>query len=138
MAKKEYGELKKRAMLAKQRLRMGYWQQLQEERERVLSKVGDSDANKRMVSEAQRARLKRDTISVINRAETREDEKLYERVCRILDEDEDVMNPIGRLIEHEEYDALDDGGRQRYILELSKKYRELKERYYAERLSKTC
>lgn len=138
MAKKEYGELKKRAMLAKQRLRMGYWQQLQEERERVLSKMGDSDANKRMVSEAQRARLKRDTISVINRAETREDEKLYERVCRILDEDEDVMNPIGRLIEHEEYDALDDGGRQRYILELSKKYRELKERYYAERLSKTC
>ena len=138
MAKKEYGELKKRAMLAKQRLRMGYWQQLQEERERVLSKVGDSDANKRMVSEAQRARLKRDTISVINRAETREDEKLYERVCRILDEDEDVMNPIGRLIEHEEYDALDDGGRQRYLLELSKKYRELKERYYAERLSKTC
>ena len=138
MAKKEYGELKKRAMLAKQRLRMGYWQQLKEERERVLSKVGDSDANKRMVSEAQRARLKRDTISVINGAEAREDEKLYERVCRILDDDEDVMNPIGRLIEHEEYDALDDGGRQRYILELSKKYRELKERYYAERLSKTC
>lgn len=138
MAKREYGELKKRAMLAKQRLRMGYWQQLKEERERVLSKMGDSEANKRLVSEAQRARLIRDTASIINRAQAGEDEKLYERVCRILDEDEDVINPIGRLIEHDEYDSLDDGGRQRYILELSKKYRELKERYYAERLSKTC
>ena len=138
MAKREYGELKKSAMLAKQRLRMGYWQQLKEERERVLSKMGDSEANKRLVSEAQRARLIRDTASIINRAQAGEDEKLYERVCRILDEDEDVINPIGRLIEHDEYDSLDDGGRQKYILELSKKYRELKERYYAERLSKTC
>ena len=138
MAKKEYSELKKRAMLAKQRMRMGYWEQLREERDRVLSKMGDNDENKRRVSEAQRARLQRDTDSVINRVQATEDEKLYERVCHILDENEDVTNPIGRLVEHAEFDVLDDGGKQRYILELSAKYRELKERYYAEKLSKTC
>ena len=40
--KKECSELKKRAMLAKQRMRMGYWQQLKAERERVLQEPSSS------------------------------------------------------------------------------------------------
>ena len=37
MAKqKDYGELKKRALLAKQRMKMGYWQQLLTEKENML------------------------------------------------------------------------------------------------------
>ena len=34
MAEKEYSELKKRALLAKQRLKMGYWQRMEEEKEK--------------------------------------------------------------------------------------------------------
>lgn len=136
--KKECSELKKRALLAKQRMRMGYWDQLKEERDRVLKEVGDSEENKYKISEYQRAKLKRDTDLVINKTQASVDEIMYEKVCRILDEDEDTMNPIGQLVDQEEYRRLDDGGRQRYILELSKKYREMKERYYGERIGKTC
>ena len=136
--KKECSESKKRAMLAKQRMRMGYWQQLKAERERVLQEVGESEENKFKVSEYQRAKLKRDTDLVINQPQAATDEVLYEKVCRILDADEDTMNPIGQLVDQDEFRRLDEGGRQRYILELSKKYRELKDRYYEERLSKTC
>lgn len=136
--KKEYSELKKRAMLAKQRLRMGYWDQLRAERDRVLQEVGESEETKFKISEYQRAKLKRDTDLIINQPQAETDEVLYEKVCRILDADEDTMNPIGQLVDQEEYRRLDEGGRQRYILELSKKYRELKDRYYEERLSKSC
>ena len=75
---------------------------------------------------------------MINQPQAATDEVLYEKVCRILDADEDTMNPIGQLVDQDEFRRLDEGGRQRYILELSKKYRELKDRYYEERLSKTC
>lgn len=136
--KKECSELKKRALLAKQRMRLGYWDALRAERERVLREVGENEETKFKISEYQRAKLRRDTDLIVSQSPASVDEALYERVCRILDADEDTTNPIGQLIDQETYRRLDDGGRQRYILELSKKYRELRERYYEERMSKTC
>ena len=41
-----YSELKRRALLAKQRLKMGYWQQMYEERQKTLEEMsgnGDSE-----------------------------------------------------------------------------------------------
>ncbi len=138
MENKTCGELKKRAMLAKQRLKLGYWEQLREEREQLLSAAGETDSAHRRVSELQRAKLTRDMNSVVNVDAADRDEQMYKRVCEILDSEEDVLNPIGRLMDKARYDKLDDGGRQRYILELSKKFIELKERYYQERLGKSC
>lgn len=140
MAKQQraYSELKKRAMLAKQRMKMGYWQSLREEKIKILSEVGTSVVGQQFASEVQRAKYARDTNNVINRSQGNKDEQLYIKVCKILDEDEDATNPIGQLVDQEEYGRLDDAGRQRYILELSKKFREFKERYYRERIGKTC
>ena len=139
MAKQEkvYGELKKRALLAKQRMKMGYWQQMMQERENLLSRAGETDKAQIIVSEVQRAKYERDTNIIIGSPRAGKDEELYVKVCRILDSDEITTNPIGQLMDKQEYDLLDEFGKQRYILQLSGKYRELKERYYKERIGKT-
>ncbi len=128
MAKNKVNELKKRALLAKQRLRMGYWQRLEAERGELLAGLCDENDAKKI----QRERVERDELFATNAKRAKSEEKLYERVCKILSSDEDVLNPIGQLIDKATYAALDDGGRQRYVLEISKKFRELSERYYLE------
>ena len=138
MENKVCGELKKKALLAKQRLKLGYWEQLRAERERLLKSAGESDSVKHKVSELQRAKFSREMNSVVNIENAGRDEQMYKKVCEILDSDEDVVNPSGRLMDKSYYSGLDDGGKQRYILELSKKFNDLKERYYKERLGKTC
>lgn len=112
MALHHTGELKKRAWLAKQRLKMGYWESIK------------TDA---LVAEQVRSSVVAcDDLSG-------EDEILYSKVCAILDRDELTINPIGQLIDGEVYAELDTAAKQRYVLELSDKFRELKERYYRER-----
>lgn len=113
MALYQTGELKKRAWLAKQRLKMGYWESVKTDTESDEPVRGS-----RMIS---------------NESLTSGDEKLYRKVCAILDRDELTINPIGQLIDGEVYAGLDAAAKQRYILELSDKFRELKERYYRER-----
>ena len=112
------GELKKRAQLAKQRLKMGYF----ESAHASASDRGDDKAVDYIASYA------RFTDTATNR-----DEKMYKKVCAILDRDEATINPIGQLIDNDVYSALDAAAKQRYILELSNKFRELKDRYYRER-----
>ncbi len=111
MALQQSGELKKRARLAKQRLKMGYWDQ--EEKNR------SNQASARTV--------------VMGETHTASDEKMYRKVCEMLEKDDTILNPIGQLIDEGVYSSLDSTGKQRYILELSNKFRELKERYYKER-----
>ncbi len=117
MAHKQSGELKKRAQLAKQRLKMGYFESAHGETE------FHDDTNVGY------------TASYAHFADTttNRDEKMYKKVCAMLDRDEATLNPIGQLIESDVYSALDAAAKQRYILELSNKFRELKERYYRER-----
>ncbi|MBD5131654.1 MAG: hypothetical protein HDT28_03560 [Clostridiales bacterium] len=121
MARKA-GELKKRCWLAKQRLKMGYWEAVKSDR----LQQSDVAATKAVYAEDRARYAPNDTrLSVL-------DEKMYRKVCDILDSDEVATNPIGQLIDREVYEGLDAGGKQRYILELSEKFRELKARYYNE------
>ena len=61
---KEMSELKKRALLAKQRLRMGYWQRL--ERERAEMEKTRVDLDERGIEEIQRAQYRRDVLKVFD------------------------------------------------------------------------
>lgn len=117
-------ELKKRCRLAKQRLKMGYWDSLARE-EQVAEKASSSP-------EAVRQKLRRGLFEREDAASAA-DEELYKKVCGILGADELALDPIGQLIEHDVYDGLDHDGRQRYVLQLSQKFRELSERYYREK-----
>lgn len=118
------GELKKRCWLAKQRLKMGYFDSIR--REKQDSETGLSDGSQTV-----------EYLPRVNRraevAASSTDERMYRKVCEILDSSEVTLNPIGQLIERDIYDGLDATGKQRYVLELSEKFRELQERYYRER-----
>ena len=137
-AKKEYSELKKRAMLAKQRLKMGYWQAMTEERSRALDELGTSPLSVQLIKDLQQAKVQRDVTRALNAGQAEKEEQFYCRVCDILERDENVTNPIGQLMDREEYERLDEANKQRYILELSKKFREMRERFYRERMGKSC
>ena len=129
MARKS-SELKKRCWLAKQRLKMGYWESLKLEKQQSSAIGGSASA---VTVEMSRARFLRETDMSVGVAAAAADEKMYKKVCDILDSSEVALNPIGQLIDRDIYDGLDSTAKQRYILELSDKFRELKERYYKER-----
>jgi hypothetical protein len=129
-------ELKTRALLAKQRMKMGYWQQIMCERETMLEKAGENERSKKLISEVKREEIRRDAEIILHIDTAGRDEKMYEKVKCILSADELVTNPIGRLIEREIYESMDEEARQRYILKLSSKFRELKERFIKENIGK--
>lgn len=122
MARKA-GELKKRCWLAKQRLKMGYWDSIKQE---SASTETDVVSTKSTFGLHMRS-------NIVSHIPSAEDERMYKKVCDILDSNEVTTNPIGQLIERDVYDGLDASGKQRYVLELSDKFRELQERYYRER-----
>ena len=126
------GELKKRALLAKQRMRMGYWQALHEERSKKMAEFSESHDGAYMINQMYKARIDRDDNLAVGMQKAISDEALYQKVVALLESDEIITNPIGKLVEKEFYDTLDEGNRQKYILDLSKKFRELKARYSAE------
>lgn len=118
------GELKKRCWLAKQRLKMGYFDSLRHEQQQGESTQEDNPTIAKYATRQRRAEVA---------ASSSADEKMYRKVCDILDSSEVTLNPIGQLIERDVYDGLDATGKQRYVLELSEKFRELQARYYRER-----
>ncbi len=134
---KEYSELKKRALLAKHRLKMGYWQKLLKERNDLISLGGNTVEARLRADEARRQKYSRDNLRFVDIDRAKDEEELYRKVCAILDEDEDVINPIGKLIDEDKYAKMDPMAKQKYVLYLSKKYREMRDRYYLEKM-KTC
>ena len=120
------GELKKRCWLAKQRLKMGYFDSLKRDNGQEDNQVGSMPIADYSMRVGRLAEVAASSSSVA-------DEKMYRKVCDILDSSEITLNPIGQLIERDVYDGLDANGKQRYVLELSEKFRELQERYYRER-----
>ena len=134
---KEYGELKRRALLAKQRLKMGYWQRMEDERQKALDEMGKGGESEKLVRELQQEKVRRDEHRALCTDKAEEEELFYTKVCTILERDENTINPIGQLIDREEFERLDENNRQRYILCLSRKFREMRERYYRERAGKS-
>ena len=61
-----------------------------------------------------------------------QEQELYNRVCRLLESDSVVINPIQELIDHKYYSSLSLDAKQKYVFELSEKYKEMKERYIKE------
>lgn len=104
------------------------------DREKLISEVGSTCEAKKMVSDYQREKYNREFNVTVNKQKT-SDEQLYSKVRSILESDEFVINPIARLIDQNEYDNMDNDGKQRYVLELAAKFRELKERYMREKAS---
>jgi len=61
-----------------------------------------------------------------------EHEKFYEKVCKLLSENKDIRNPIGKLIDYEIYNSLPSSSKEKYFFDLIDKYSECKERFEKE------
>ena len=60
------------------------------------------------------------------------DQELYERVCKMLLSDQVIINPIQELVDKKVYSSLSLEAKQRYIFDLSEKYKAMKIRFERE------
>ena len=109
MIKSECCDLKQVAQIAKARMKSGYWvnskEKLKECLESQNGNVFEEDAVKQYFKVSNMIIKKKSESDI-------EDDKIYPIVCQIIDED-DGLNPLGRLIDRCFYDTLDDAGKQR-------------------------
>lgn len=71
-------------------------------------------------------------LSYAKLAYNEQDQILYKKICKMLEEDRIIINPINELMDKKYYDTLSVEGKQRYIFDLSDKYKEMKDRYLKE------
>ncbi|MDD4351181.1 MAG: hypothetical protein PHP83_03250 [Clostridia bacterium] len=64
---------------------------------------------------------------------SQEDGTLYKKVCKILESDEIITNPIMELVDKDYYYSLSEESKQKYIFNLSDKYKQMKERYFKDK-----
>lgn len=60
------------------------------------------------------------------------EQELYLKVCKLLNSEEIVINPIKELVDYKYYNTLSLEAKQKYIFDLSEKYKEMKDRYEKE------
>ena len=60
------------------------------------------------------------------------EQELYEKVCKILESEEVITNPIKELVDYKYYNQLTLEAKQKYIFDLSEKYKTMKIRYEKE------
>jgi len=101
-------ELKKLAQTAKNRMKSGYWSGAQ-----GVAPVAEE-----------------------GRIGYAAEEEMYAKVRAMLGADECVIDPIGRLMDASAYERMSPTAKMRYVLELSKIYVRLKERYFREKSRK--
>lgn len=69
----------------------------------------------------------------------KDDEKLYNKVREMLSENEDAINPIGKLVDKTKFSSLSEMDKERYIFNLADKYKSMRERFQREKeLSEVC
>lgn len=116
---------------AKGRFKNGYWTNFSKIKQQKLTEAlneGKSEEEvKRTLTRLAQSEVKRDIFGASS------DDELYKKVVEILSSSEVVLNPISRLIDEAYYNTLSDSERQGYVLNLGKKFEELRNRYYLEK-----
>lgn len=125
--------MKDYAKRAKRRMTSGFWDKVRKERDEYIR--NNSQESPQKIKELYSKRLMRE-IYFAN--EQNEDEELYHKVCKILNKNDYILNPISYLIDHKEYDKLDFYAKQAYLIKLADKYNELRQRYEREKEDKIC
>lgn len=57
-----------------------------------------------------------------------EENRIYKKIIEMSSEN-DVFNPLGRLVDHKIYDILSETQKEKYVLNLSKTYLKVLDRY---------
>lgn len=64
------------------------------------------------------------------------EEMLYQKVIAILEKEEEILNPLERLLESKDLEDCDEASRERNVLQMSRLYIKLKNRYRCEHMRK--
>ncbi len=120
--------LKTAAKEAKQRLKNGFWQDFRSGLEGEVKRAKEQGKNTSKVIKYYTDKVGKDV-----KGDTAEEEAFYIKVKKILDEDGEVGDALGRLTDKEYYDSLSYEQKQRYTLTLSEKYQRALDRYRREK-----
>ena len=114
------------AKKAKQRLSSGFWNTVELNRIKYIKEHYHSGDNISQLNYMFQ-KIVEDEVYGTKKVD-KEEEKFYKKVKKLLTENEYVLNPIIKLIDHEVYDGLSDIAKQNYIYELTDKYNKMKEK----------
>ncbi len=118
MQKQGLDALKRMAQMAKNRLR---------------NKVREND-NKTLIKCDRFKVFFGEGVDIKCRIITKEDDKFYNKVKVMLDENHDITNPIAKLIDYKIFNKLEENAKERYLFELVEKYKEYKSKYDKEKI----
>ncbi len=116
-------ELKSLALLAKQRLRDSNYQNNQ-------NKNAYSNRNSYFIKNVSAMKKLSGRCEFVTITDV-EDLQFLKKVYSILNSNEDVYNPIGRLVDKDYFDTLNETERQTYVFKIADRYNLAKEKYYA-------
>lgn len=121
-------DIKLLAKEAKQRMKSGFWEENKE-------KIGymKSKAKSEGIESSKIVRYYQTNVIREIKPKKDENEKFYKKVKAILDSVGEVSDIIKRLIDTEVYNSLPYDRKQKYVMELSQKYREALVRYKREK-----
>ncbi|MBR1968532.1 MAG: hypothetical protein IKA11_03960 [Clostridia bacterium] len=120
--------LKQYCKEAKKRLKQGFWQNYHKDLSEGLERAESLGVSSSKVKEYYAVRARE---SLKNSGE--EKEAFYRKVKKLLDEEGEVSNALGRLTDTEYFNTLSYEEKQRYTLSLSEKYLQAIERYRKEK-----
>lgn len=120
--------LKQYCREAKKRLKQGFWKEYDENLNKELERAEQNGILASKVKEYYSCKISEDIKNTKD-----EFEEFYLKVKKLLDEEGEVSNAIGRLTDKEKFDSLSYDEKQRYTLNLSEKYLQAVERYKKEK-----
>ena len=126
--KEEVKTLKDYAREAMMRLKRGFWQNYEKDLSDKVSRAEEAGVSASKVKEYCVSRI---TENIRNHNEAREE--FYDKVKKLLDEEGEVSDAIGRLTDKNVLASLDYNEGQRYIMSVSEKYLQAVERYRKEK-----
>ena len=104
--------------------------QLAQKAKKRLSTAGQTISQKQVT-----AYLSQTTYAIVASNQDIKEDPLFEKVKKLLAK-EDTFNPIAELTDHKIFDNLSQPEKERYVINLSKKYNELKKYFISNSLDK--
>ncbi len=120
--------LKQYCKEAKKRLKQGFWQNYHNNLNNEIARAEQSGISSSKIKEYYAIKVSGDIKNTKD-----EFDAFYIKVKKLLDEEGEVSNAIGRLTDKDYYESLSYEEKQRYTLSLSEKYLKAVERYKKEK-----
>ena len=124
----EQKTLKQYAKEAKMRLKKGFWQNYRKDLDEKIEKATVAGVAPSKVKEYYNYVV---SENIKNRKD--DEEVFYIKVKKILDEEGEISDAIGRLTDKDAFSAMSYNERQKYTLTLSERYLKAVERYNKEK-----